>query len=113
MVLQFWQGLVQMISVPMVKGGVIQMPEIAMNIGRSHQKWQDLLLYLKNSTPTTFQLVFPDVQSAKDAARRILVQVDKYSSWFPMVVARRGCNVYVVKTYCAQKVMIKDEVENH
>jgi hypothetical protein len=70
------------------------------------------MLYLKNATPTTFCLVFPDLQSAKDAARRILCQVDKYSSWFPMVVARRGCNVYVVKTYCAQKVVIRDEQGN-
>lgn len=79
------------------------------NIGNSPQKWHDLLLLLKNATPTAFCLEFPDWQLAKDAARRILHQVEKYSSWFPMVVARRGCNVYVVKTPFAQKVVIKDE----
>ena len=79
------------------------------NIGNSQQKWHDLLLLLRNSTATSFCLEFPDWQLAKDAARRILHQVEKYSSWFPMVVARRGCDVYVVKTPFAQKVVIKDE----
>ena len=65
---------------------------------------------MSNATPTAYCLIFPDVLKAKDAARRILVQVDKYTGRFPMVVARRGCNVYVVKTYCAQKVVVKDEV---
>ena len=87
------------------------MPEtIVMNIGRSHQKWHDLLLWMKNATPTTFCLLFPDAKSAENARARMLVQIDRNGSWFPMVVARRGCNVWVVKTYVAQKVVIRDEV---
>lgn len=82
---------------------------MVINIGNSQHKWQDLLLYLKNMTNTTFDLEFPDSEKATTAARRILHQVDKYSGWFPMVVARRDNHVYVVKTYCAQKVVIKDE----
>lgn len=82
---------------------------LIVNIGNSPQKWHDLLLLLKNATPTAFCLEFPDWKIAKDAARRILCQVEKYSSWFPFVVARRGCNVYVVKTNFARKVVVKDE----
>lgn len=85
------------------------MSRLIVNIGNSPQKWHDLLLLLQNSTSTSFCLEFPDWKIAKDAARRILCQVDKYSSWFPMVVARRGSDVYIVKTAFARKVVVKDE----
>ena len=46
---------------------------------------------------------------AKNAVMRILHQIEKYSSWFPMIVARRGSNVYILKTAFARKVVVKDE----
>ena len=85
------------------------MSRLIVNIGNSQQKWHDLLLLLRNSTATSFCLEFPDSTVAKNAVMRILHQIEKYSSWFPFVVARRGCNVYVVKTNFAKKVVVKDE----
>ena len=79
------------------------------NIGNSQQKWHDLLLLLRNSTATSFCLEFPDSTVAKNAVMRILHQIEKYSSWFPMIVARRGSNVYILKTAFARKVVGKDE----
>ena len=85
------------------------MIRLIVNIGNSQQKWHDLLLLLRNSTATSFCLEFPDSTVAKNAVMRILHQIEKYSSWFPMVVARRGSNVYIVKTAFAKKVVVKDE----
>ena len=85
------------------------MSRLIVNIGNSQQKWHDLLLLLRNSTATSFCLEFPDSTAAKNAVVRFLHQIEKYSSWFPMVVARRGSNVYIVKTAFAKKVVVKDE----
>jgi hypothetical protein len=82
---------------------------LIVNIGNSQKKWHDLLLLLRNSTSTSFCLEFPDSTTAKNAVMRMLHQIEKYSSWFPMVVARRGSNVYIVKTAFARKVVVKDE----
>lgn len=79
------------------------------NIGNSYQKWHDLLLYLRNATPSAFCLEFKDEDMAATAARRILHQTERYSSWFPMVIAKRGSCVYVLKTGFAKKVMVIDE----
>ena len=79
------------------------------NIGNSQQKWHDLMLFLKNATPTAFCLEFKDEEAALTAERRMLRQIGQYSSWFPLVLAKRGNCVYVLKPAFAKKVTVIDE----
>lgn len=79
------------------------------NIGNSQQKWHDLMLFLKNATPTAFCLEFKDDETARTAERRMIHQTGKYPSWFPMIIAKRGTCIYVLKTCFAKKVTVIDE----
>ena len=72
-------------------------------------KWLKLMLHLQNSAQGVFRLVFPDVKAAKDAQHRMHNMMDAHPGWFQMLITQRGCDVYVIKNQCVQKVVIRDE----
>ena len=78
------------------------------NLNRTPDKWMKLMLHLQNAVPGVFQLIFPDAETARKAANRMSTAVDRHPTWFQMLVAQRGCSVYVIKTQHVQKVVIKD-----
>lgn len=79
------------------------------NMAKVPDRWLKLMLHLQNAVPGVFQLIFPDVEAARKANRRISSVVERHPSWFPMVVCQRDCCVYVIKTQYVQKVVIRDE----
>ncbi len=79
------------------------------NIGNKKGRWENLLLWMQNSATGSFHLVFKDVHAASVAAISMCQHLDKHYSWFSMVVVRRGCDIYVIKTQNTQKVVIRDE----
>ena len=78
------------------------------NLGRTPEKWLKLMLRLQNSLIGTYQLTFPDVETARNAAKNIKAVMDKDPTWFQLVSIQRGCNIYVIKTQHVQKVVIRD-----
>jgi hypothetical protein len=79
------------------------------NLGRTPEKWLKLMLHLQNSMPSTFRLVFPDEASASNAGSKLIRVIQRQPTWFDVVITRRGCDVYVIKTQDVQKVVIVDE----
>ena len=77
-------------------------------LGNVPHKWQRLLLHLQNAVPDTFRCVFPDVETARDAGRKMLMVIRRRLTWFNMEICVRGCDVYVIKTDRVQKVVIRD-----
>lgn len=71
-------------------------------------KWLKLMLNLNNSVPHIFRIVCKDEDSAKKTFHRLDNVIREHPTWFDMVVIRKGSDVYVVKTYFAQKVVIRD-----
>lgn len=79
------------------------------NVGGVVKPWFRLLTHLKNSIPHSFRLVFSDETSARKAAKGMGNSITDQPQFAGMVVCRRGCEVYVIKTDFAQKVVIRDE----
>ena len=82
------------------------------NLGKTDDKWLKLMHYLQNALPGTYQLVFPDSDSAVKASRRLSEMVTRHPTWFPMVVCQRYSCVYVIKVPFAQKVIVKDTLDS-
>ena len=83
--------------------------EIKIKLGdQKYQKWQRLLLYMQNSTNSSFRMKFNSHEEAKDAYQRMHKAMSSRPTWYNLILCIRDCDVYVIKPDKAQKVVIQD-----
>ena len=74
-----------------------------------NNKWLNLLHCLNNSVPHIFAIQCKDETEAKYTAHWMQNVITGHQTWFPMVIIRRGSEVYVIKTQFSQKVVVHRE----
>lgn len=79
------------------------------NMAKTNDKWLKLMLHLNNSVPHVFRIECPDEETARKHYHRMTNVIKQHPTWFDMAVTRRGSDVFVVKSYFAQKVVIRDD----
>mgnify|MGYP003292100664 CR=1 FL=1 len=72
--------------------------------------WQNLLLYLSNSTTDCHVLEFPDATVARYARNCICSEIGRHGSWYPLLITQRGSKIYVANTQRAQRVVIDENL---
>lgn len=70
-------------------------------------RWQKLLLTLSNMPDVVIRCSFPDGEKARIAGMRMNGVIRNRPSWFNLLVAVRGSDVYVVKIGKPKKVVVK------
>ena len=72
--------------------------------------WLKLMLHFQNSTKhTVFRCTFPNKDAAVKANHMMCEVIRRRSTWFDLIVALRGCDVYVVKVNRAKNVEVRHE----
>ena len=83
--------------------------EIKIKLGdKKHYKWQRLLLYMQNSTKSSFSMKFNSHEEAKDAHQRLYKAMSSRPTWYNLTICIRDCEIYIINPDKAQKVVIED-----
>lgn len=77
------------------------------NINGISNRWQKLLLTLANRPEVVIRCSFPDGETAGMAGVRMNAVIRNRPSWFNLLVAVRGADVFVVKLNKSSKVVVR------
>lgn len=73
-----------------------------------HDKWLTLMNYIRHSTPSTWQLTFPDNETAENAVHKIHTTMSRNPTWFDVEIVRKKNVIYIIKKEHVQKAVIKN-----
>ena len=75
-----------------------------------NEGWLKLMLHFQNSAHyQVFKIISPNKEEAIKCRRRMEETIRRNPSWFNMIVAARGCDVYAVKLNRARTVEVRHE----
>lgn len=70
-------------------------------------KWNKLMLHIANQPETVVKCRFLDEATARMASNGMRAAAVRRPSWFNLLIAARGADVYVVKVGKAKKVVVR------